>query len=82
MEDIPVAMLKVTLDILLSLIKKIINLVFENGCFPDDSKLAEINPIFKKNGDLDIKHYRPVSVLFNLSKVSERIIYSQIDTFM
>ena len=31
----------------LSLITKIINLSFENGCFPDDLKLAEVSPIFK-----------------------------------
>ena len=38
--DIPADMLKVTLDIHLSLIKKTINLLFENGCFPNDLKLA------------------------------------------
>ena len=80
--DIPADMLKVTLDIHLSLITKIINLSFENGCFPDDLKLAEVSPIFKKNDDLDKENYRPVSVLFNVSKVFERIIYSQIDAFM
>ena len=46
--DIPADILKVTLDIHLSLITKIINLSFENGCFPDDLKLAEVGPIFKK----------------------------------
>ena len=80
--DILADMLKVTLDIHLSLITKIINLSFENGCFPDDLKLAEVSPIFKKNDDLDKENYRPVSVLFNVSKVFERIIYSQIDAFM
>ena len=80
--DIPADMLKVTLDIHLSLITKIINLSFESGCFPDDLKLAEVSPIFKKNDDLDKENYRPVSVLFNVSKVFERIIYSQIDAFM
>ena len=34
------------------------------------------------NDDLDKENYRPVSVLLNVSKVSERIIYSQIDAFM
>ena len=80
--DIPADMLKVTLDIYISLIKKIINLSFENGCFPDDLKLAEVSPIFNKSDDLDKENYRPVSVLFNVSKVFEKIIYSQIDAFM
>ena len=54
---------------------KIINLLFENGCFPDNSKLVEVIPIFKKNDDLDKENYKPVSVLFNMSKVFERISY-------
>ena len=80
--DIPADRLKVTLDIHLSLITKIINLSFENGCFPDDLKPAEVSPIFKRNDDLDKESYRPVSILFNVSNVFERIIYSQISAFM
>ena len=53
-------------------------LSFESGCFPDDLKLAEVTPSFKKNDDLDKESYRSVSVSSNVSKVSERIIYSQI----
>ena len=57
-------------------------MLFENGYFPDDLKLAEVSSIFKKNDDLDKENYRPVSVLLNVSKVFERIIYIQIDAFM
>ena len=39
--DIPAYMFKTTLDIHLSLIMKIINLSFENACFPDYLKLAD-----------------------------------------
>ena len=42
MGDIREDMPKITLDIHLSLIIKIIHLTFENGCFPDDLKLAEV----------------------------------------
>ena len=80
--DIPADMLKVTLNTHLSIITKIINLSLENRCFPDNLKLAEVSPIFKKNDGLDKENYRPVSVSFNVSKVFERIIYSQIDAFM
>ena len=60
-----------------NLITKIINLSFENGCFPDDLKFTEVSSIFKKNDDLDKENYRPASVLFNASKVFERIMHSQ-----
>ena len=55
---------------------------FENGCFPDDLKLAEVTPIFKNNVDENKENYRFPSVLFHVSKVFERIIYTQIDAFM
>ena len=45
---IPEDMLKDLLDKHLSLITKIINLSFDNGCIPDDLRLAEVSLIFKK----------------------------------
>ena len=62
--DIPADMLKVTLDIDLLLITKMISLSFGNGCFPVGLKLSEGSLIFKKNDDLDKENYRSVSVLF------------------
>ena len=46
--DIPANTLKSTVDIHLPFITKTINFSFENGCFPDELKLAEVSPIFKK----------------------------------
>ena len=80
--DIPADMLKSTVHIHLPFITKIINFSFENFSFPDELKLAEVSSIFKKNDGLDKENYRPVSVLSHLSKVFERIMYKQIDTFM
>ena len=68
MADIYGDMLKDTVDIHLSPILKIISLPFENGCFPDNLKLAEVTPIFKKNNDLDKENCSPVCILFNMPK--------------
>ena len=57
-------------------------LSFEIDFFPDNLKLAKVSPIFKENDDLDKENYRSVSVSFNVSKVSERIIYSQTNVFL
>ena len=75
-------MLKSTTDIHASILTKIINLSLRNGCFPDDLKAAEVSPIFKQNDDLEKENYRPVSVLPPMSKVFERIMYTQIESFM
>lgn len=80
--DIPVNMLKSTVDMHLPFITKILNLSFEKNHFTDDLKLAEVSPVFKKYDDLDEEHYRNVSVLSYVSKVFERIVYNEIDSFM
>ena len=72
--DIPADNLKCTVDIHPPFTNKIINLFFENNCFPDDLNLAEVGPVFKKNNDLDKGNHRPVSVLCHVLKVFERIV--------
>ena len=55
-------------------------MAIDNNCYPD--YLAEVSLVFKKKDDLDKENYRPVSVLTNMSKVFERIVYQQIEDFM
>ena len=62
--DISADMLKVALDIHLSLMTKIINLLFENECFPDDLNVLGVSSIFKKNDDLDKENYRSLKDSF------------------
>ena len=45
--DIPADTLKSSVDIHFPFKTKIINLSFENSCFPDDLKFSEDNPVFK-----------------------------------
>ena len=53
--------------------------MIKNGVFPDELKLAEVIPLFKKYDPFDKSNYRPVSLLSHMSKVFERIIYNQIN---
>ena len=53
------------------------------GKFSDILKNAEVTtPVYKKGNMNDKQNYCPVSTLSNLSKVFEKLIYSQINTFM
>ena len=45
--------------------------------FPDSFNLANISADYKDKDPLDKNNYRPVSVLFLLSKVCERSIFDQ-----
>ena len=70
--DIPAKILKKSVDIYIKEITFIINDCLEKVIFPDDLKLADVSPIFKKEDEY----------ISTLSKVFERILYKQIDTFM
>ena len=56
------------------MLTKVINLSLKNDCFLDDLKLVQY--------DLDKESDRPVSVLPHISKVFERIMYTQIESFV
>ena len=80
--DIPIDMLKQTIDIHLPIMTQIINMSIDNNCYPDDLKPAEVSPVFKKKDDKDKENYRPVSILSHVSKVFERIMYQLMEDFM
>ena len=79
--DIP-DILKSAAYIHLPFITNSINLSVKKGCFPEELKLAEVSPIFKKKDELDKENYRPVSVLPHVAKVFERIMYHQINDYV
>ena len=59
-----------------------INSSINNGNFPSFLKLANVIPVFKKDCKNSKDNYRPISILKNISKVYERILFKQIGTYM
>ena len=55
---------------------------FEKDCFPNDLKLAEVTPVFKKEDELSKENYRPISFLSHLSKIFEIIAFNQMSRFL
>ena len=58
------------------------NFCIANGIFPNNQKLADITPIFKKSDKNSKNNYRQVSILPALSKVFERLMFYQINEYM
>ena len=52
------------------------------GEFINDFKIAKVCPVFKKGNAKDINNYRPISTLFNVSKILEKIMYSRLYSFL
>ena len=45
-------------------------------------KLARVKPLYKKNSNLEVGNYRPVSILSIVSKILERAVYVQLENFL
>ena len=54
------------------------NLSINQGIFPDSMKLAKIVPVFKQGSRFACSNYRPISVLYSMSKIFERCIFNQL----
>ena len=74
---IPIQILKES-EFTFEILTNCINKSIDTGCFPDSLKKASITPIFKRDDPLDKSNDRPVSILPLISKLCERLIYSQL----
>ena len=80
--SIPTKILKEFSNILSPTLAIIINKSIMEGVFPKLLKDALVCPIFKKSDKTKCANYRPISLLSNLSKVFERIMYNRIEHFL
>ncbi len=63
-------------------LKEIINMSFATGVYPDKLKIAKVIPIYKNKGDqLLVSNYRPISLLSNINKIFEKLVYSRLYSF-
>ena len=79
--DLPTKIIKENADIFTDFIHPSINASINNGDFPSFLKLANVIPLFKKDCKNSKDNYRPISILKNISKVYERILFKQIGTY-
>ena len=49
--------------------------------FPDELKLAEVVPFYKKNDKKDKNNYWPMSILSNISKIYEKYMQKQLNEY-
>ena len=81
-EDISRRMLRLCGPFAVRLIASLINSCMTQGVFPDILKLAKITPVFKKGQKNLVQNYRPISVLNNLNKIFEAVLYSRLKHFL
>ena len=81
-DDIKVSPLCTVLEYIAQPLSYICNLSLKEGIFPEELKIANVIPLFKKDNAMVFNNYRPVSLLCTLSKVFERIMYNRLINFL
>ena len=79
--DIPTKVIKINKDIFANFITDHFNYCIANGEFPDELKHADVIPVHKKNEKCNKTNYRPVSILTNISKIYEKLLYNQLSKY-
>ena len=80
--QIPTQLFQLGSNYLAPLLSQFFNACIEDSIFPDDFKLSKITPLFKKGSRKIIENYRPISVLSNLNKIFEKLMYSRLSSFV
>ena len=56
----------------------IFKLVYNTGIIPVEWKLANVEPVFKKDEKENVENYRPISLICICGKVMERVMYDEL----
>ena len=79
--DTSTKILKENVDLFFRFKLDYVNKSISSSTFPSILKLADIIPVYKKDSRYMKSNYRPISVLPNLSKIFENVLYDQISSF-
>lgn len=84
LDPLPTSIVKDCINVLLPPINNIINLSLSQGVFPSTCKKSMIRPIIKKQSlnPEDLANYRPISNLSFISKVLEKSVANQINSYL
>ena len=75
---VPTKVLKASPDNIVVALSHVFDLSLSKGKFINDFKIAKVCPVFKKGNAKDINNYRSISLLSNVSKILEKIMYSRL----
>ena len=80
--SLPTKILKLLKNDISTHLADIFNLSFSSGVFPSILKIAKVIPVHKKESKQFCSNYRPISLLSNIDKIIEKIMYNRIYNFL
>ena len=79
---LPTKFLKLCVPIISGTLATLFNACLTEGIYPDQLKKANVTPIFKKGDKSDPGNYRPISVLNDINKIYEELIYTRLTSYI
>ena len=80
--NVPIRIRKDSKNIIVQFLTDCINVAINNCCFPNELKVTDVSPCYKKGIKTEKSNYWLVSALPAISKIFERLIGSQISHFL
>ena len=74
--------MKCCLHYLENVLTRVFKIFVNSGIFSDLMKIAKIKPLFRRGDKVDIRNYRPMTVLSVFSKILEKIVYHRLLSFL
>ena len=81
-DQIPPVVLRYLPDNVLHALTYIFNQALCKGKFIPVFKQAKIIPLYKQENPKNVLNYRPISLLFSMSKILEKIVYARLHSFI
>lgn len=81
-DEIPMKLIKHCSLVLSAVLEPLINKTLVMGVFPELLKYSNIKLIHKSGDRKKLENYRPISLLSNISKIYEKVIYRRIYEFV
>ena len=63
-------------------ISSIANISFSTGTFPSTLKTVNVIPIYKKDDHTVCNNYHHILLLYNISKIIEKLVHKQLTKFL
>ena len=81
-DGITVQMLRTTFPVIAPQLLKLVNCAITSRELPAQWKQATVIPLHKKGDTGDLNNYRPISILSTVAKLCERVVCSQLMTYL
>ena len=80
--SLPTSVLHILKDEISLPISIIFNISITTGTFPRLLKTSKTIPVYKKGSKLKINNYRPISLLSNINKIFEKLMFNRVYKFL